>query len=217
MSDQPITLARAVMRLWLPIKERKKQKALESALETIRIEAIKSEQRGFRASSVVLNIALYFLIAERDIQCFKIEALTHHDEWKRKLCARVILLTIHELDLDKVSGIALKNAFEVANVSSEARRETADALRAVRAVQQKARKEFGPIRNATIAHRDSDALAQYRAISELHIDNVLRIAAEFYASAGQFIAVLPKLMIETSTVPALLRQWVDAEHKKSPG
>jgi hypothetical protein len=50
------------------------------------------------------------------IQAIKIDALTHPDEWTRKLQARVILLTIYEWDADEVSGRAL--AFGTAGSAS---------------------------------------------------------------------------------------------------
>jgi len=102
--EKPAAFARAIMRWWLPVKERKKNKALRNALDTVVEVASKNSGRGFDASSTILNIGLFLLLAERDIQSVKIDALTHPDEWHRKLCARVILLTIHEWDFDKVTG-----------------------------------------------------------------------------------------------------------------
>jgi hypothetical protein len=215
MADRLAALARAVMRWWLPFKERERAKALEAAFETIKDQAIKSEQRGYKASLTVFNIALYFLIAERDIQCLKIDALTHPNEWKRKLCTRVILLTIHEWDADKVSGSALRNALDSMGASDNVRAEAIEALRAVRIVQRKARKEFGLLRNATIAHRDVDALIQYRAISNLKTEEVFRMAAEFYAGARRYVDVIPKLIAESGTMPALLRQWLESNREQN--
>jgi hypothetical protein len=207
MEQKSAALARAIMRLWLPLKERKRRNALRGAFNTIRDEAIKCEERGFGASAVVFNIALYFLIAERDIQCLKIDALTHPDEWMRKLCARVILLTIYEWDLDKVSGSSLRNALNSIGASEAVRTESVEALRLVRIVQRRARKEFGVLRNATIAHRDADAVAQYHAINDLKTEDVFRIAIEFYKGAERFIALMPQLVLESGSTASLVRQW----------
>jgi hypothetical protein len=207
MEDKSAALARLVMRWWLPLKEQKRSNALKNAFNVIRDEAIKSEERGFTASAIIFNIALYFLIAERDIQCLKLDALTHPDEWKRKLCARVILLTIYEWDMDKVSGSSLRDALDSIGASERARKEAVEALRLVRIVQKKARKEFGVLRNSTIAHRDADALAQYHAINDLKTEDVFRIAAEFYKGAERFIALMPELILESGSTTALIRQW----------
>ena len=199
------------MRWWLPLKERKKNKALRTALETVVEVASKNSGRGFDASSTILNIGLFLLLAERDIQSVKIDALTHPDEWHRKLCARVIVLTIHEWDFDKVTGTSLKNALNAAGVSEQSRQEAVAALRIVRNVQRKVRKTFGSLRNSTIAHRDADALAQYRAIRDINIDEVFTVAGEFYSGAERFINVLPKLLAESSTLHSLLSQWLQSE------
>jgi hypothetical protein len=206
-------LARAIMRRWLPLKERKRKQALETAFTVIREQALKSKDRPFPAASTLFNIALYLLVAERDIQSLKIDALTHPDAWKRKLCARVILLTIHELDFDKVSGAPLRSALDEIGASESLRRDVTNALREVRVAQQKARKAFNPIRNTTIAHRDSDAIAQCNAIDRLDVDEVFAIVADFYKGVGHFTDVLPKIMTEGATLPSLLRQWLRANAK----
>lgn len=92
------------MRRVLQLNERQREKALIGALSEVAKQAAKSRKGPFGSSVVLLNLALFFLIAERDIQAVKIDALTHPDPWRRSLCARIILLTIHELDLNKIAG-----------------------------------------------------------------------------------------------------------------
>jgi hypothetical protein len=82
------------------IRKRKRRVVLRAALEEIATQTKNSKARGFEASTILLNIALFLLIAERDIQAAKIDALTHPDQWHRSLNARIILLTVHGRDLD---------------------------------------------------------------------------------------------------------------------
>jgi hypothetical protein len=82
-----------------------------------------------------MNIGLYLLIAERDIQALKIDAFSRPDEWTRKLHARIILLTIYEWDADQVSGLALKKALDAIQVSQDVRDQAVGALRALRLAQ----------------------------------------------------------------------------------
>jgi hypothetical protein len=199
MIGKAAVLARAYMRLRLRLKERKRWKALQGAFNAIKDQAIKCEHKRYEALRTIFNIALYILLIERDIQSLKIDALTHPDEWTRKLCARLILLAIYEWDIDKVSGVALRDALMTIRVAEEVKTEAVEALRAVRAVQGKAKKKFSALRHATIAHRDPDALAQYRAIRNLRTEEVLATAAEFYAGAERFIAVVPRMMHESSS------------------
>jgi hypothetical protein len=171
------------------------------------VETEKSAARGFGASTSVLNVALFFLIAERDVQALKIDALTHPDPWRRSVCARFILLTIYEWDMDKVTGHKLKESLGIAGASEQTRKAAIDALRAVRMVQRKAQKEFAFLRNATIAHRDPDALAQFRAITTLDVMKVLALAGEFYAAANAFVNLMPKFILQAATLPSLLAQY----------
>lgn len=194
------------MRRVLPYRERQREKAIASTLAEFAKQTAKSRRYGFESSATIFNLGLFFLIAERDIQSVKIDALTHPDPWKRSLCARIILLTIHELDLDKVAGGKLRAALANAGVSEEVTRQAIQALRAVRSAQQKAQKQFSFLRNATIAHRDQDALLQYRSITQINEIEVLRIASEFYDGTRLFLNVLPSLIQEAGTWPGLLNQ-----------
>jgi hypothetical protein len=199
-------VARLVMRRVLPFREREREKALIDALAAIAKQASKSRRRRFQSSAVLFNLALFFLIAERDIQAVKIDALTHPDSWKRSLCARIILLTIYELDLDKVAGSKLRQALEDAGVSEDGKRRITQALRNVRQAQQKAQKQFAFLRNATIAHRDPDAVLQFRSIVGLNEREVVRIGIEFYEGAQLFISALPEVLAEVGSMRGLFRQ-----------
>ncbi len=206
MHSKAKRLSRFVMRRLLTYREREKEKALASTLAEFAKQAAKSLRYGFKSSETLLNLGLFFLIAERDIQAIKIDALTHPDTWKRSLYARIILLTIHELDMGKVAGRKLQVALANAGVSEDIKHQVKQALRTVRSAQQKAQKQFAFLRNATIAHRDSDALLQYQSITQIDEMEVLRISGEFYDGARLFLDLLPKLVIEVGTWPGLLSQ-----------
>lgn len=204
----PSVAARIVMRPWLSFSERGRRRALEAAFDSLLAAATKDTAKNFPASATLLNIGLFLLLAERDIQCLKIDALTHADEWHRKLCLRVIILTIHEWDFDKVGGRALKDALESAEIATDVRKEAVAALRDLRAVEGKVRKTFGSLRNSTIAHRDADALAQYQAIRDIDETKVFEIVGEFYAGVSSFTNVLIRLMAGSITQRSLLHQWL---------
>lgn len=200
--------ARRVSRPRLQWSERKRRKALLSALHVTAVEAAKARRLGFRATETVLNLGLFFLIAERDIQAVKVDALTHPDQWRRSLSARVMLLTIHELDLDKVAGNTLRQVLEATDVPQDLRVQVAEAMRSIRKSQERARRRFAYLRNSTIAHRDPDAIRQYRDITEIEGLDVVQIAAEFYEGTHKFMEVLPALLGYLGTMPALIKQLV---------
>ena len=199
-------LARRISRPRMRWNERKRMKALISVIETVARETARSRRNNFQASTVVFNLGLFFLIAERDIQTLKIDALTHPDPWRRSLCARMILLTIHELDMDKVAGQNLRRAMEDAKVPVEVQQETAQCLRGVRTVQQKAKREFSELRNSTIGHRDPNALGQYRAITEMDELAVLQITVDFYVAIHAFIVLMPRLVGHVGDFRGLVSQ-----------
>jgi hypothetical protein len=200
-------LVRAIARWRLPRTERARKAALVSTFETVKSQAIKHENGKFVGVSTLFNIGLYLLIADRDIQAVKIDALTHPDEWTRKLHARIILLTIYEWDTDKVAGRQLKHAMELMLIPHELQREAIECLRELRLVQRKANKQFAFVRNAAIAHRDPNALVQYRAIRDLDVDAVFRLAVEFFAAVEKFTGVQTRLLIAGSTMQSFLNQW----------
>jgi hypothetical protein len=203
--------ARAIGRWRLPRNERERKKALASAFETIKSQAIRHENSKLVGLSTLFNIALYLLIAERDIQAVKIDALTHPDEWTRKLHARTILLTIYEWDADKVAGQQLKHAMELMLIPDNLRREAIDCLRTLRIVQRKANKQFSFVRNAAIAHRDPNALVQYRAIRDLNVGAVMELSVEFFAAVEKFVHVQTKLLTAGNNLQSFFNQWSAAE------
>jgi len=186
--------------------ERQRKLALVSALETFALEAARARRLGFEANAVVLNLGLFFLIAERDIQAVKIDALTHPDAWTRGLAARVMLLTVHELDMDKVAGKRLQQALDDGNTPDVLREEFTEAMRTIRKAQSKAQRQFNYLRNSTIAHRDPDAIKQYRDISEIDGLEATKIAAEFYAGTSKFIEMIPRLLAHLSSWQGLIGQ-----------
>jgi hypothetical protein len=50
----------------------------------------------------------------------------------------------------------------------------------------------------------------------MNVDDVFRLTGEFYAGAERFINVLPKLLAEASTLPSLMRQWLQSDQARRP-
>lgn len=205
-------LGRKIARWKIPRRERVRQRVLDETFETIKYWTIRNQHTCMKGSKLLFNIGLYLLIAHKDIQALKLDALTHPDEWTRKLNARVILLTIYEWDADEVSGRELHQALDIMEIPVELRQEAVAVLRRLRKIQEKAKKQFAFIRNVAIAHRDPDALIQYRAIRDLRVNEVWAVAAEFFAEVEQFVRVLTKVMQSSNNWQSYLRQW-SASHR----
>lgn len=196
--------------------EKHRSTVLAQTLDIVAREAIRSRRLKLRSSEAVLNLGLFFLVAERDIQAAKIDALTHPDAWMRSLAARVILLTIYELDLDKAGGVRLRRALLDADVPAEVQKELAGAMRTIRAAQQKAQKQFEHLRHSTIAHRDSDAILQYRSIKQIDGLKVVRTSVEFYKGVHAFMAVMPKVLSHVSSTHGVIAQLVAQMQRDDP-
>jgi hypothetical protein len=108
--------------------------------------------------------------------------------------------------LDKAAGQKFQKALKDAGVSDSVKAQMTQALRMVRVAQQKAQREFAFLRNATIAHRDPDAIMQYRSIVEIDELAVLRLVAEFYKAAKLFNSVLPVAIVEAGSMPGMFKQ-----------
>jgi hypothetical protein len=201
-------IARRISRRKMLKCEKPRMDALREALDMCGREAMRARRNELLASEAVYNLSLYFLVAARDIQTMKIDALTHPDAWTRSLCARVILLTIHELEIDKAGGNRLRQALSDTEAPEELRQEVSVALRTIRSAQQKAQKQFAELRHSTIAHRDADAITQYRKISELDSLSVVQTAAEFYAGTHAFMDVMPRLISHVAGTTGVIAQLV---------
>jgi|EndMetStandDraft_4_1072995.scaffolds.fasta_scaffold175761_2 hypothetical protein len=215
--QRAFAFARFISRPRLRWSERTRQKALIVTLETLAVEAARAKRLKFEANSTVLNIGLFFLIAERDIQAVKIDALTHPDPWARGLASRLMLLTLHELDIDKVAGNKLRQALDDGAVPQELRDEVTDAMRSIRKAQAQAQRQFANLRNSTIAHRDPDALKQYRDIVALDGLEITRIVADFYTGTSKFIAMIPRLLRHLGTWHGLLAQMQAQQDRRQAG
>ncbi|NBB81073.1 MAG: hypothetical protein GVY36_16810 [Verrucomicrobia bacterium] len=198
------------------MKETKRKRELESAFHEVAKQCAKLDNGNYPASKIFMNIGFYFLLAERDIQSVKIDALTHPDWWKRNLSLRIILLTIYEWDMDKVTGRKLKDAMDQSGIPEAVQIEAIESLRDIRKAQRAAKKALGPARNHTIGHRDSNALLQYRIIRSIDQDFVMSLAGGFYDASQRFIRVLPHLISEGTNMYALVRQFLGKGSTQPP-
>lgn len=204
-------LARRIARPRLAFQERRRRRSLEAAFDAVKEQAIALEGSRFRANQIFMNAALFFLLAERDIAAVKLDALTHPDPWVRSVALRTILLTIHEWDITKVTGKQFHQAMEDAGIPEQLSTEVTNSLRIIRKTQERVRKALRDLRKTTFAHRDADALVQYRAIRNLDSDEILSLAGEFYDACERFVAVMPRLIAAGGSFPGLFRQYVNSD------
>lgn len=193
-------LARKYSRVSLTLKERKKNKQLKNTLDTYRRVAVRAEKSGNQCVQALMNIGLFYIIAENDIQAVKIDALTHPDEWKRKLSLRVILLTIHEWDMGKVVGKDIRDLLSQSSVPAELQNQLFGSIRMLKKAQEKAAKLLREPRNSVIAHRDADALSQIRVIDSLNAKDVFCAAEDFYSASHCFMHSFAEVLSQAGSI-----------------
>lgn len=168
---------------------------------------LQSSPVDFEASKHFYNLALFVLLADRDLLLIKRDALTHPDPAVRNLNLRLMAMTIYEFNISKVAGERrVRGYLESMSIPDDVRSEVTAALRSVRKAHTDARKSFTELRNATLAHRDADALLQYRLIRDLREEKVLDVAIQFYDGAAQLLQVLPKVLYLGGSMPGLFSQ-----------
>ncbi len=200
-------ITRRYLRVKLTLSAKKKFKLLEDALKASVFQLERFDDSKFESLGIFLNIAVFFLLAERDMQNMKIDALTHSNPSKRNLSLRVMLLVIHEWDMSKVAPAnRMNSAYKKAGISETLQKEMNLSLRELNRTQKKAKKLLSSARHATIAHRESQALEQYKIITNLNTLETSRIIASFYKSSERFQSALFQILGESSSVSSLLRQ-----------
>jgi hypothetical protein len=186
--------------------ERARVRVLEEIYRVIKKQLVLLDGDKFTASKTIYNLALYFLIIERDIASIKWQAIHHKDEWARNFFARMLLLILHEIEIDRLAGRSLVDAMNTLDVPGDLQSKINRSLRKIRAIQKKSEKKFGGIRNAAIAHRDPDALVQCGFIQNVNIYEIFSVGAEYFTAAEDFIGCLTLLIEQSGSPRGLIKQ-----------
>lgn len=202
---------RRYSRIYLTLREKRKNKVLRSTLQTFKRESLRANSKGNECIRALMNMGLFYLLAENDIQAVKIDALTHPDVWKRKLSLRIILLTIYEWDMGKVARKDLKSLLSRSSVPIDLQNELFESIRTLKKAQRRAAKLLHKPRNSVIAHRDSDAVSQVKIIENLNAKDVFGAAEEFYASSDRFAHALAKVLLQAGSFQGLVAFLLNKE------
>lgn len=201
-------LGRKMARRRIRRETKENQKALVKAHESILYAYRGAERLNLKHSLAVLRVSLFFLTANRDLAALKVDLLTANDWWLRKLLARNVALMMYELNLNKVAGKKFREAINYFAPSKGLRRRLAANLRNVRRVQVELHDEFLEIRNKTIAHRDADAMHQYRLIRNLDEQKVVIRAGDYFTAAEPLVQNLIELTYQTGEMRHIFNQYV---------
>lgn len=207
-------LARILARRRIVRDARENRKALIEAYDAILDTYRKAERLNLTHTMAVYRVALFILTVDRDIASIKVDLLTSHDWWLRKLLARNVALMIYELDMSKVTGAKFRAAVNFFSPPKKLRLDLDEALTNLSMVHGCLKERLSDIRNFTIAHRDADAMKQYRLIRNMDEVEIVKIAAEFFTAANPIVELLSELALESSGMHHVLNQYAGKKRFK---
>lgn len=190
------------------VKDRVICKSLKETVKQYR----RINEELFPGSKRFFNIALYFLLAERDVQALKADAFAHPNETKRNIALRALLLTIYEWDMGKVTGRKMQFIYESTGLSDSTKGQLVTALKGLKQARKAIENEMSEARHNTIAHREADAYRQYEIISELNIMRFSLSLTKFYEASDALLKALVDAMLEIGTMKSLFHQVTYSEN-----
>jgi len=189
-------------------------KELEAAFESVLYAYRGAERLNLQHSMAVHRVVLYLLTVNRDIATIKVDLLTSGDWWLRKLLARNVALMIYEVDLQKVTGAKFRSAIDFFSPTKKLKKDLEAALSNLASVHAGTKDKLSDIRNYTIAHRDADAIKQYRLIRNIDELVVAKIASDFFEATNPVVRLLSMLVKESSGMHHLLNQYIGRKRFK---
>lgn len=182
------------------------EKVINDVIETTVFEYRRIDEKRFPATKKFFNIALFFLLAERDIQTLKADAFAHPNATKRNIALRVLLLTIYEWDMGKVTGRKMNFIYEATGLSDAPKTAVVSALKELKKARKGIESQFSETRHNTIAHREANAMRQYEIISDLEIMQFSAQLSKFYAASSALLKAMNEAMFEIGSTKSLLHQ-----------
>ena len=188
---------------------------LDQAKQKARIELDRNEQRDLRVLDVcsearrllekdknlsafvpLYNAVQYCGIADLDLSILVHQMMTAETDWRRKLYARLLAMTLVECieDIESVMGKKFQNTASVVLNGSTHLNEVYE----IRSTISKFGKQHGAllreIRNIAAAHRDRDAELQIVVINNTDIKNIWTLSMEFLNHLGQFTELMTRVL-----------------------
>jgi len=197
-------LARGRVRRTVKVRER----AIIGAQEAVLYAYRGAEKLKLNHSVAIHRVSLFLLTANRDLCVITEDVLTSGNWWLRKLLARNVALLMYELDMSKVTGKEFRMALNYFSPPRQFIEHLESNLSALRAIHAQIRSEFEEIRQNTIAHRDADAMRQYRLIRNIDEIAVVKRCADFFAVAEPLVGQLIELTKTSGDMRHILNQYI---------
>lgn len=156
-----------------------------------------------------LNSVLYAALWELDILVLAEDILFARYDWRRKLSARVALLSMHEFKFSETSGRELHEYMETLHAPLALKDEFNQARRQVYREQEKIRHQVNEQRNSLIGHRRPDAERYYEEILSIEEYEIGNIAMRLVDLNHAFVLAAARLLPHIAV--SLMRERYHAE------
>ena len=193
------------MRPVLYFEERKRIKEIERTISTTLRLAARCKKEGYSDTLTIANATLYLLIAELDIALVKVDAFTHPNEWKRKLCIRFLILTVFEWKIHHIFGRNFQHSVKNLGCSPQLIETLTKNLKSFRKSHEKLRYNLKYYRDETIAHRSPDAIETHLQIARINESEILDSIAQLYSSIKPVLECLTTILLQYGNVEAHIK------------
>jgi hypothetical protein len=197
----PVT--RFIIRLRLIRWEQPKRIAAEQAYDAVKVLALRCQNNSYADTYILANASLFMLQVERDILSLKVECLTAHDRWTRRLNIRVLILLVFEWKVDKVFGRDFQGAITRLGVSEPLVEQFTQSLRTYRRTHEIVQRSLKTYRLETIAHRHDDAIMFDRHIALLNERRVIDQVTSLYPHVSNIFDCLTQILREVGNTEGL--------------
>lgn len=197
----PVT--RFIFRIQLSQREQPKRIAAEQAYDAVKRLALRCQKNSYTDTYILANASLFMLQVERDILSLKVECLTAHDRWTRRLNIRILILLVFEWKVDKVFGRDFQGAITRLGVSEPLIEQFTQSLRTYRRAHEIVQRSLKKYRNDTIAHRRDDAIMLDRHIALLNERQVIDQVISLYPHVSNIFDCLTQILREVENTEGL--------------
>jgi len=182
------------MRPVLYFREKKRIREINKTLETVLSLIKRCKTEGYTDTLVVANASLYLIMAELDIANVKVDALTHPDTWKRKLCVRFLILTVFEWKIHHVFGREFRQSLERLDCNPDTVRRLTETLREFRKIHDSIQHKYKYYRDKTIAHREANATEAYKKLKSIDEKEFFELVGDLYSCIGEILQCLSQIL-----------------------
>ena len=203
-----INILTVIPRLRLHRNIRRKTRAAQETLTTLREEKARSLQHGTVTFAQFADVGIYLVIASVDLTVLRSRQLLELDDMIKNVYSRHLILLICELvdDFPVLFDKRLRAAIHQLSGGERHLKDFESLSKTIRTIRKQHATEFYNIRNVVVAHRDMDGTKQIEALNAINHKTIHKLASELDIWISQAIDILTRMVKDYSLSPLQLRE-----------